>query len=56
MSLVADGATNAVVAQRLQLSPHTVKTHIRNAFTKLDIHSRAQLTDVMGDSDDPSQD
>jgi DNA-binding CsgD family transcriptional regulator len=55
MSLVADGATNAVVAQRLRLSPHTVKTHIRNAFAKLDIHSRVQLTDVMGDSDDPSR-
>ncbi|HZC09874.1 MAG TPA: LuxR C-terminal-related transcriptional regulator, partial [Mycobacterium sp.] len=56
IGLVADGATNAVVAQRLQLSPHTVKTHIRNAFTKLDIHSRAQLTDVVGDSDGPSRD
>jgi DNA-binding CsgD family transcriptional regulator len=56
VSLVADGATNAAVAQRLQLSPHTVKTHIRNAFAKLDIHSRAQLTDVVGDSGHPSRD
>jgi DNA-binding CsgD family transcriptional regulator len=56
ISLVADGATNSVVAQRLQLSPHTVKTHVRNAFAKLDIHSRAQLTDVMRDSDGPSRD
>jgi DNA-binding CsgD family transcriptional regulator len=56
ISLVAEGATNAAVAQRLQLSPHTVKTHIRNAFAKLDIHSRAQLTDVIGDSGPPSRD
>jgi ATP/maltotriose-dependent transcriptional regulator MalT len=54
--LVADGATNAAVAQRLQLSPHTVKTHIRNAFAKLDIHSRAQLTDVTGNSSRPPAD
>jgi DNA-binding CsgD family transcriptional regulator len=56
ISLVAEGATNAAVATRLQLSPHTVKTHVRNAFAKLDIHSRAQLTDVTGDSGRPSQD
>jgi len=56
VSLVAEGATNAIVAERLQLSPHTVKTHIRNAFAKLGIHSRAQLTDVMGDPGRPSPD
>jgi DNA-binding CsgD family transcriptional regulator len=56
VSHVAEGATNAAVAQRLQLSPHTVKTHIRNAFAKLDIHSRTQLTDAMGDSGRPSPD
>jgi ATP/maltotriose-dependent transcriptional regulator MalT len=56
ISVVAEGATNTAVAQRLQLSPHTVKTHIRNAFAKLDIHSRAQLTDVMGNSSRPPAD
>jgi DNA-binding CsgD family transcriptional regulator len=56
ISVVAKGATNAAVAQRLQLSPHTVKTHIRNAFAKLDIHSRAQLTAAMDDSAHPSPD
>jgi DNA-binding CsgD family transcriptional regulator len=43
VNLIADGATNSVVAERLHLSPHTVKSHVRNAFAKLDIHSRAQL-------------
>jgi DNA-binding CsgD family transcriptional regulator len=56
VGLVAEGATNANVAERLQLSPHTVKTHIRNAFAKLDIHSRVQLTDVMDNSGRPSPD
>jgi DNA-binding CsgD family transcriptional regulator len=55
VNLVADGATNAAVAQQLHLSPHTVKTHIRNAFAKLDIHSRAQLMDAMADSGHPSK-
>jgi DNA-binding CsgD family transcriptional regulator len=56
ISVVAEGATNTAVAQRLQLSPHTVKTHIRNAFAKLEIHSRAELTDLIGHSSRPSAD
>ena len=55
VTLVADGATNAAVAQQLQLSPHTVKAHIRNTFVKLGIHSRTQLTDVTGDSGRPAR-
>jgi DNA-binding CsgD family transcriptional regulator len=47
VNLVADGATNSVVAERLHLSPNTVKSHIRNAFAKLGIHSRAQLAELM---------
>jgi DNA-binding NarL/FixJ family response regulator len=43
VNLITDGATNAIVAERLHLSPHTVKSHVRNAFAKLGIHSRAQL-------------
>jgi DNA-binding CsgD family transcriptional regulator len=30
--LIAQGATNRSVAQQLHLSPHTVKTHLHNAF------------------------
>jgi DNA-binding CsgD family transcriptional regulator len=33
--LVAEGRTNQQVATRLFVSPHTVNTHLRNAFTKL---------------------
>jgi DNA-binding CsgD family transcriptional regulator len=49
--LIADGATNRSVAQQLHLSPNTVKTHLRNAFAKLGITSRAQLTQLMRRSD-----
>ena len=41
--LIADGATNHAVAQQLHLSPHTVHTHVRNAFAKLGISSRIEL-------------
>ncbi|WP_082962627.1 AAA family ATPase [Mycobacterium sp. E342] len=51
INLIADGATNRSVAQQLHLSPHTVKTHLHNAFAKLGITSRAQLTQFMRRSD-----
>ncbi|OBJ20174.1 MULTISPECIES: AAA family ATPase [unclassified Mycobacterium] len=49
--LIAQGATNRSVAQQLHLSPHTVKTHLRNAFTKLGITSRTQLTQLIHGAD-----
>jgi DNA-binding CsgD family transcriptional regulator len=49
--LIAEGATNRSVAEQLQLSPHTVKTHLHNAFAKLGVTSRAQLTRLMHRSD-----
>ncbi|KOX20705.1 LuxR family transcriptional regulator [Streptomyces sp. NRRL F-6491] len=42
--LVARGLTNQQVAEHLSLSPHTVSSHLRRAFTKLDVTSRAGLT------------
>ncbi|MEW2528023.1 AAA family ATPase [Streptomyces sp. NPDC047071] len=42
--LVAQGLTNRQVAERLAVSPHTVSSHLRRAFTKLDLTSRAELT------------
>jgi DNA-binding CsgD family transcriptional regulator len=47
VNLIAEGATNRSVATELHLSPHTVKTHVHNAFAKLGITSRAQLTQLM---------
>ncbi|MER5611043.1 AAA family ATPase [Streptomyces sp. NPDC002215] len=42
--LVARGLTNQQAAEHLSLSPHTVSSHLRRAFTKLDVTSRAELT------------
>src|ERR1700720_1022440 len=51
VNLIAQGVTNRSVATQLHLSPNTVKTHIRTAFAKLGINSRAQLTQLMRGSD-----
>jgi DNA-binding CsgD family transcriptional regulator len=45
--LVADGRTNRDAADRLFLSPHTVSSHLRHAFVKLDINSRVELTRIV---------
>ena len=41
--LVAEGLTNREVGQRLFISPHTVNTHLRHTFQKLDVSTRTAL-------------
>jgi DNA-binding NarL/FixJ family response regulator len=43
LTLVAAGLSNEDIAERLVVSPHTVKTHVNRAMTKLGAHDRAQL-------------
>jgi DNA-binding NarL/FixJ family response regulator len=43
VTLVAAGLSNDEIADRLVVSPHTVKTHVNRAMTKLGAHDRAQL-------------
>jgi DNA-binding CsgD family transcriptional regulator len=54
VNLVAEGATNRSVAQRLHITPHTVKAHLGSAFAKLGIRFRAELSQLMHAADDPS--
>jgi DNA-binding CsgD family transcriptional regulator len=49
VNLIARGATNRDAATQLHLSVHTVKTHVHNAFAKLGINSRAELSALMRD-------
>jgi DNA-binding CsgD family transcriptional regulator len=44
--LVAEGLTNREVAEQLFVSPHTVSSHLRSIFAKLDINSRLALARV----------
>jgi len=41
--LAAGGRTNRQIARELWLSPETVKTHLRRALERCDIHSKADL-------------
>ncbi|QZY30805.1 helix-turn-helix transcriptional regulator [Nocardioides coralli] len=41
LRLVAEGLSNAAIAERLHLSEHTVHRHVANVLTKLDVATRA---------------
>jgi len=41
VQLLATGCTYGRVAQRLGISEHTVATHIKNLYRKLDVHTAA---------------
>jgi DNA-binding CsgD family transcriptional regulator len=55
VNLIAQGATNRTVAQRLHVTPHTVKAHLHNAFAKLGINSRAELSKLMHATNQPTE-
>jgi LuxR family maltose regulon positive regulatory protein len=42
LQLMAHGLTNPEIAERLYLSPNTLKAHAQNIYQKLDVHSRVQ--------------
>jgi len=42
MTLVAEGKSNKKIAAALGISKHTVKTHRKRAYQKLDAHTAVQ--------------
>ena len=54
LQLLADGLTTTQIAERSAKSPHTVRTHVKNLYRKLDVSSRkeavmkAELTGLLG--------
>ena len=43
IELIADGSTNKEIAQKLHLSPYTVKSHVHNILEKLALNTRVQI-------------
>jgi len=42
LRLVAQGATNREISHRLEISPHTIKSHVIHIFNKLGVSDRTQ--------------
>lgn len=42
LQLITEGLSNGTIAEILTLSPNTVKTHVRNIFSKLGVSDRTQ--------------
>ena len=42
-ALVCEGLQYKEIAERLTISPQTVKNHIRNIFSKLNVRNRVEL-------------
>ena len=43
----AAGRSARAIAERFTLSEHTVKTHLRHAYAKMDVHSHQELLDLI---------
>jgi DNA-binding CsgD family transcriptional regulator len=52
--LIASGMSNRQAAAQLYLSPKTVEYHLAHAYTKLGVHSRHQLTTLIGGQESPA--
>lgn len=50
LRLVYNGLTEDVIGDKLRLSPHTIHTHVRNAYARLDIHSKAEFIRYAADN------
>ncbi len=43
MDLIADGFTNKMIAEKLNLSVSTVKSHVHNLLEKLSLRTRVEI-------------
>jgi DNA-binding CsgD family transcriptional regulator len=43
LKLVAQGYVNKEIARKLDISGHTVGSHIKNLYRKLSVHTRVQV-------------
>lgn len=51
LALISMGKTNADISSQLQISQHTVKTHITNIFHKLNVTNRTEVVALLNDKE-----
>lgn len=56
LDLVAEGRTNAEIAEHLWVSPVTVRKHLENVYAKLGVHTRTAAAALIAGRLRPSQD
>jgi DNA-binding CsgD family transcriptional regulator len=47
LAFYAEGLSAEEIARMLFISPHTVRTHVKNAFRRLGVHSRTEAADLV---------
>jgi DNA-binding NarL/FixJ family response regulator len=47
MELIVRGDTVARIAEKLNVSENTVRTHAKRIYTTLDVHSKQELHDLV---------
>jgi len=52
INCIAEGMSNKAIAGGLGVSPHTVKSHVRNIMEKLELHTRLQIAAYAHEQDD----
>lgn len=52
VELIGDGLSNKAIAKAIGISPHTVKSHVRNIMDKLALHTRLEIAAFLHDSED----
>ncbi|MEX2473239.1 MAG: response regulator transcription factor, partial [Gemmatimonadota bacterium] len=52
VNLIGDGMSNKAIAKALGISPHTVKSHVRNIMDKLALRTRLQIAAYLHKSAD----
>ena len=45
--LICEGLSDKEIAKKLDLSPHTVKDHLKKVYSKFRVHARTQLVSLM---------
>ena len=50
-SLICLGDTNQQIAEKMSISPNTVKSHVKNVLIHFKVNSKAELRDLLSDWD-----